>query len=196
MPKVVDHVQRKRELVESTWRVIACRGLAGATMRQIAEEAGYANGALKPYFPTKMDLLEATFEHVYGSTEERISKSIEGLRGLEALRAMCLEVLPTTERLQDEARIVVSFWDSAAQDAKRAQLAAVSSKRWCTMVATMLNEAAEDGVLRPLPDVDSTAELLVVFLQGSQITAVMDPEGFSTERILNQLEAYLTLLRR
>lgn len=196
MPKVVDHVQRRRELVESTWRVIARRGLAGATMRQIAEEAGYANGALKPYFPTKMDLLEATFEHVYGSTEERISKSIEGLRGLEALRAMCLEVLPTTERLQDEARIVVSFWDSAAQDVKRAQLAAVSSKRWCTMVATMLNEAAEDGLLRPLPDVDSTAELLVVFLQGSQITAVMDPEDFNSERILNQLEAYLTLLRR
>src|SRR5699024_7479632 len=83
MPKVVDHVQRKRELVESTWRVIARRGLAGATMRQIAEEAGYANGALKPYFPTKMDLLEATFEHVYSSTEERIRKAIEGLRGLK-----------------------------------------------------------------------------------------------------------------
>ena len=195
MPKVVDHVQRKRELVESTWRVIARRGLAGATMRQIAEEAGYANGALKPYFPTKMDLLEATFEHVYGSTEERISKSIEWLRGLEALRAMCLEVLPTTERLQDEARIVVSFWDSAAQDAKRAQLAAVSSKRWCTMVATMLKEAKEDGLLRSISNVESTAEILVVFLQGSQITAVMDPEGFSKQRIINQLEAYLDLLR-
>ena len=64
----------------------------------------------------------------------------------------------------------------------------------------MFRTAADDGedrLLRPLPDVvDSTAELLVVSLQGSQITAVMDPEGFSTERILNQLEAYLTLLRR
>ena len=63
----------------------------------------------------------------------------------------------------------------------------------------MIRTAADDGedrLLRPLPDVDSTAELLVVSLQGSQITAVMDPEDFSTERILNQLEAYLTLLRR
>lgn len=195
MPKVVDHVQRRQELVESTWRVIARLGLAGATMRQIAEEAGYANGALKPYFPTKMDLLEATFEHVYGSTEERISKSIEGLRGFEALRAMCLEVLPFTERLRDEARIVVSFWDSAAQDGKRAALAAVSTNRWCEMVATMLNEAKEDGLLRPTSNVKSTAEILVVFLQGSQITAVMDPEGFSKQRIINQLEAYLDLLR-
>ena len=195
MPKVVDHVQRRQELVESTWRVIARLGLAGATMRQIAEEAGYANGALKPYFPTKMDLLEATFEHVYSSTEERIGKSIEGLRGFEAVRAMCLEVLPFTERLRDEARIVVSFWDSAAQDGKRAALAAVSTNRWCEMVATMLTEAKEDGLLRPTSNVKSTAEILVVFLQGSQITAVMDPEGFSKQRIINQLEAYLDLLR-
>ena len=35
----------------------------------------------------------------------------------------------------------------------------------------------------------------MVFLQGSQITAVMDPDGFNEERILNQLEAYLDLLR-
>ncbi|MGO1374900.1 MAG: TetR/AcrR family transcriptional regulator [Corynebacterium casei] len=195
MPKVVDHVQRRQELVESTWRVIARLGLAGATMRQIAEEAGYANGALKPYFPTKMDLLEATFEHVYSSTEERIGKSIEGLRGFEAVRAMCLEVLPFTERLRDEARIVVSFWDSAAQDGKRAALAAVSTNRWCEMIATMLKEAKEDGLLRSISNVESTAEILVVFLQGSQITAVMDPEGFSKQRIINQLEAYLDLLR-
>src|SRR5699024_4442386 len=191
MPKVVDHVQRKRELVESTWRVIACRGLAGATMRQIAEEAGYANGALKPYFPTKMDHLEATFEHVYSSTEKRIRKSIEGLRWFEALRAMCLEVLPVTERLRDEARIVVSLWDSAARDEKRAALASVSTNRWCEMIATMLKEAKEDELLRSIADIESTAELLVVFLQGSQITAVMDPDGFNEERSLNQLEAYL-----
>ncbi|MGO3069858.1 TetR/AcrR family transcriptional regulator [Corynebacterium casei] len=195
MPKVVDHVQRKQELVESTWRVIARRGLAGATMRQIAEEAGYANGALKPYFPTKMDLLAATFEHVYSSTEERIGKSIEGLREFEAVRAMCLEVLPFTERLRDEARIVVSFWDSAAQDEKHAALAAVSTNRWCEMIATMLKEAKEDGLLRSISNVESTAEILVVFLQGSQITAVTDPDGFNEERILNQLEAYLDLLR-
>lgn len=81
MPKIVDHLQRRRELIESTWRVIARRGLAGATMRQIAEEAGYANGALKPYFPTKLDLLEATFKHVYDSTQERSVNLSRGFGG-------------------------------------------------------------------------------------------------------------------
>lgn len=53
MPKIVNHDERRQELIEATWQVIAQHGLSAVTMRQIAEEAGYANGALKPYFPTK-----------------------------------------------------------------------------------------------------------------------------------------------
>ena len=52
MPKVVDHDQRRVELVQATWRIIAREGIERATMRGIAAEAGFANGALKPYFST------------------------------------------------------------------------------------------------------------------------------------------------
>lgn len=195
MPKVVDHLQRRRELVESTWRVIARRGLAGATMRQIAEEAGYANGALKPYFPTKLDLLEATFKHVYNSTQDRIRESIKGLRGLEALKALSLEILPVDEHLKDEARLVVSFWESGVQSEYRAELAAIAIGEWSEMIINMLNEAKEDGNLRPIVDIENTAGAFVGFLQGSQIDAVMDPKDFSPDRLLKQLEANLQLLQ-
>lgn len=196
MPKIVDHLQRRRELIDATWRIIARRGLAGATMRQIAEEAGYANGALKPYFPTKVDLLKATYTHVYGETEKRIAQSIEGLRGLDALRAMCLEILPINERLQDEARIVVSFWDSAVQNSERTKLAAETIAQWRTMIKKMLVEAHDDGHIRTLPNVEATASSMVSLLQGSQIDAVMDPAGFTPERLIEQLEAYLDLFRK
>ena len=72
MPKVVDHGQRRQELVEATWRIIARHGLSGATMRQIAAEAGFANGALKPYFPTKAELVEATYAFVFDRTNRRV----------------------------------------------------------------------------------------------------------------------------
>lgn len=39
MPKIVDHDQRRRDLVEATLRIILRQGLAGATMRDIATEA-------------------------------------------------------------------------------------------------------------------------------------------------------------
>lgn len=194
MPKIVDHLQRRRELIESTWRVIARRGLAGATMRQIAEEAGYANGALKPYFPTKLDLLEATFKHVYDSTQDRIRESIRGLRGLTALKAMSLEILPVNEQLKDEARLVVSFWESGVSSQYRAELAAVAIGEWSEMIVKLLNEAKDDGQLRAIVDIENTAGAFVGFLQGSQIDAVMDPKDFSPARLTKQLDAYLELL--
>ena len=58
MPKIVDHDERRLELVDATWRIIARLGIEGATMREIATEAGFANGALKPYFPTRDTLLD------------------------------------------------------------------------------------------------------------------------------------------
>ncbi|GAB2502770.1 HTH-type transcriptional regulator BetI [Corynebacterium atrinae] len=195
MPKIVDHEQRRRELIESTWRVIARQGQSGATMRQIAQEAGYANGALKPYFPTKADLLEATYTHVYELTETRIDKATHGLRGLTALRALCLEVLPVSPHLLDEARIVVSFWDTAAQDHDRARLIAESLDRWHGRISRMLSETDSDGELRSGVDIESVTGAMLGFLQGSQVTAVMAPESFSHDRLRNQLESYLNLLR-
>lgn len=195
MPKIVDHDQRRRELIETTWQVIARRGLSGATMRQIAQEAGYANGALKPYFPAKADLLEATYNHVYELTEARIDQATRGLRGLASLRALCLEILPVSPHLQDEARIVLSFWEAAARDHERAQLVAKSTDQWRGRILRMLDEAGSDGELRPGLEVKSTAGALLGFLHGSQATAVMDPDGFSPERLRDHLEGYLGLLR-
>lgn len=195
VPKIVDHDQRRRELVETTWRVIAGRGLSGATMRQIAEEAGFANGALKPYFPTKADLLKATYSHVFERTEHRIDAAVGGLRGLDALRALCLEVLPVNAELVDEARLVISFWEDAARNPNEARLASGSLDRWRDRMLRMLAEAHDDGRLRASVDAGATAELLLGHFFGSQVTAVMDAENFGPERLRVHLEAFLDLLR-
>ena len=97
MPKIVDHDQRRLELVDATWRIIARLGIESATMREIALEAGFANGALKPYFPTKDDLLTFAFGHVFNRTNERIAGVTAGQAGLAALRSFCVEVLPLDE---------------------------------------------------------------------------------------------------
>lgn len=109
MPKIVDHDQRRLELVDATWRIIARHGIEGATMREIAAEAGFANGALKPYFPTKDSLITFAFGHVFNRTNQRIAERTAGTVGLEALRGFCQEVMPLDEDRINEARIVIPF---------------------------------------------------------------------------------------
>ncbi len=45
MPKVIDHDQRRRDIIDVTWKLIVKGGIEAATMREIAAEAGFANGA-------------------------------------------------------------------------------------------------------------------------------------------------------
>lgn len=81
MPKIVDYAQRRRDLVEATTRIIVRQGLSGTTMRDIAAEAGFANGVVKSYFGSKADLLAATYVDVYEATNARVALATEGLTG-------------------------------------------------------------------------------------------------------------------
>jgi AcrR family transcriptional regulator len=196
VPKIVDHDERRLELVDATWRIIARQGLEGATMREIAMEAGFANGALKPYFPTKDTLLEFAFSHVFNRTNQRIAEAIPGKTGLAALRAFCLEVLPLDEERINEARIVIPFWQKAVNDPQKARIYQQSMAEWRTTIRRYLQEARDAGDVSTAVDDTSLAGQLLNMLLGAQIEAALAPAGQVGPGLGEQLEGFFALLSR
>ncbi|WP_251046873.1 TetR/AcrR family transcriptional regulator [Arthrobacter sp. ISL-85] len=196
VPKIVDHDERRLELVDATWRIIARQGLESATMREIATEAGFANGALKPYFPTKDTLLEFAFSHVFNRTNLRIAEVTAGRTGLDALRAFCLEVLPLDEERVNEARIVVPFWQKAINDRQKAAIHQESMAQRLVAIRRFLAEARDRGNVRAAVDDSILAGQLLNMLLGAQIEAALAPEGQTDFGHAAQLEGYLALLER
>ncbi|NUT70306.1 TetR/AcrR family transcriptional regulator [Pseudarthrobacter sp. C4D7] len=194
MPKIVDHDERRLELVDATWRIIARQGLESATMREIATEAGFANGALKPYFPTKDTLLEFAFSHVFNRTNLRIAEVSAGRTGLDALRAFCLEVLPLDDERVNEARIVVPFWQRAINDPRKAAIHQQSMAEWLATIRRFLAEARDSGDVDAAVDDSVLAGLLLNMLLGAQIEAALAPDGHTDFGHAAQLEGYLSLL--
>lgn len=194
MPKIVDHDERRLELVDATWRIIARLGIEGATMREIALEAGFANGALKPYFPTKDTLLTFAFRHVFNRTNERVREVTAGKAGIAALRAFCVEVLPLDSERVNEARIVVPFWQKAINDPEKAAIHRESMDQWHAAILEYLAEARSRGDLSPAVDDPAIAGHLLNMLLGAQIAAALAPEGQADPGLGDQLEAFLTLL--
>lgn len=195
MPKFVDHDLRRTEIVETTWRIIARRGLDGATLREVAAEAGFANGALKPYFPTKSSLIEATFGHVFTRTNIRIGEVTRGLDGFDALRAFCREVLPLDADRIDEARLVVAFWQLALHHPAQARTNDAAMLQWRHSLRGWLLQARSAGQTPEWLPVDAAAETLLSFLLGSQVAAVLDTD-FNTPHLLEtQLATQLKLLQ-
>ena len=196
MPKIVDHDERRLELVDATWRIIARQGLEGATMREIAMEAGFANGALKPYFPTKDTLLEFAFGHVFNRTNQRIAQVTAGRSALEALRAFCMEVLPLDEERINEARIVIPFWQKAVNDPQKAEIHQQSMAEWVATIRRYLAQARGAGEVRIAVDDSILAGQLLNMLLGAQIEAALAPAGRTDFGHAAQLEGYLALLTK
>lgn len=194
MPKIVDHDERRLELVDATWRIIARLGIEGATMREIAMEAGFANGALKPYFPTKDILLAFAFSHVFNRTNERIAKVAAGKSGLAALRAFCAEVLPLDEERVNEARIVIPFWQKAVNDGEKAAIHQSSMDQWHSMILGYLAQARKAGDVTAAVADGAIAGQLLNMLLGAQIGAALAPQGQVDTGLMDQLDGYLRLL--
>ena len=194
MPKIVDHDKRRLELIEATWRIIATRGIEGATMREIAMEAGFANGALKPYFPTKDDLLTLAFAHVFNQTNARMDNSTASLQGLSALRSYCHEILPLDAERLNEARIAIAFWQRALTDPAKAALHDSSMEQWREALFARLREARDLGELKEGMNDDDIVGGIMTFALGAQVTATLTPEHHSAQQLQSQLETYISLI--
>lgn len=178
----------------ATWRLIARDGLGGATMREIAAEAGFANGALKPYFSSKEQLLTFAFEHVFHETNIRIDNATGSKKGLAALRVFSHEVLPLDEDKQSEARIVIAFWQLALADASKSELHEQSMEQWRKRILVDLRDARAAGETVPATNDDDFAGILINMLLGAQIGVTLAPSTSTPAQLISQLEALFRLI--
>lgn len=62
MPKIVDHDQYRKELLDKSFNLFAEKGYASITMREIAQGLDVSTGTLYHYFPSKQALFEQLVE--------------------------------------------------------------------------------------------------------------------------------------
>jgi AcrR family transcriptional regulator len=194
MPKRVDHDQRRLEIVDAAWRLIARGGFAAATMREIATEAGFANGALKYYFESKDDLLLAAFQQTFYRVNERAARAIGERTGLEAIRLLCREMLPLDEERRVESRVAVAFWDRASASPKLRKVHADSFAIWRTWMENELRAARRDGLSTSTPDRQIIDEFLAV-TTGSRVLPMLETgvaEAFGHGELLDAIVARLS----
>jgi AcrR family transcriptional regulator len=79
---------RRDAVLAAAQRVFADAGLEGATMRAIAQEAGYTAGAVYSYYPTKEAIYADILSHSLTTLKDQVVAAIDGETGSEArLRA-------------------------------------------------------------------------------------------------------------
>ncbi|MEV6342962.1 TetR family transcriptional regulator C-terminal domain-containing protein [Actinoplanes sp. NPDC051851] len=173
MPKIVDHDQRRHQIVEAFLAIVARDGLPAATSRAVAAELGMGTGALWHYFDGFDEVASGAYQQIVERTNGRITAAVRGLRGLEAVHAMLREILPLVKETQDEASVVVGFWGRLASNEKMDATQSDIADEWTAQFRGYFTEAIEDGELDPATPLDDVIDVLLAIGFGQQVFAMM-----------------------
>jgi len=101
MPKLVDHVTYRKQLLAQCFDLFAQHGYSALSMRQIAEALEVSTGTLYHYFPTKEALFQQLVEEV---TQQTIFAAVSQLQQCGSLEERLVALFSFLAQHEDELR--------------------------------------------------------------------------------------------
>ncbi|HWM35474.1 MAG TPA: TetR/AcrR family transcriptional regulator [Pseudolysinimonas sp.] len=193
MPKIIDHDQRRRDIVQVAKKLILHGGFEAATMRSIASEAGFANGALKHYFPGKDSIVAATFQQVLEEMYGSQPPAPEGASAVDELRLYLEASLPLDQHRITSGRVLLALWEYAMSNAELAELYRGHLENWKSQLIEILGRARRERTVRTKDTDEQIANEIISVTIGSAVMSLMYPGG---DRIPDYRSYIDVLLRR
>jgi AcrR family transcriptional regulator len=174
--------------------VIRRDGIEAASVRKVAEEAGWSAGALRQYFSTQSELLDFAMQMVVGRIEARVGALQPPDDPRRAVEQRLHELLPLDGERRAENEVWLAFAGRALVDSQlraRHEQVAEELRRACLGA---LHELGSGGRLRPGLDLRLEAERLHGLLDGLALHAAMQPDKMSPRLIRSVLGRHLDSL--
>ncbi|MER5971542.1 TetR/AcrR family transcriptional regulator [Streptomyces sp. NPDC002055] len=166
MTRHADADVRRNQVAAALVRVVAERGLARATLADVAEEAGVSVGLVQRYFRTKDELLRFGVEYVYRRAEERVQQVAVSLPVRGTVVRLMETFLPLDPERRDELRVWLSLIQASLSDPRMAAVHQGATLAMVDGVAEALAGAQRAGELTDAADTATEAAALVAFVDG------------------------------
>ncbi|UGU33126.1 TetR/AcrR family transcriptional regulator [Mycolicibacterium smegmatis] len=195
MPKVVDHDERRREVLDATWRVIGSEGLEALTLRRIAQEAGCSNGVLAHYFRNKEDILVSAHQLAFARARKRIVEATDGVGGITALRLAILEALPLDAERLLEAQVDVSFLGQAVGNPYLREIRSASNADSRALWAQFVVDAQRRGDIRTDEDTQIIVDEILAVVESLSVEAIINPGRMTPDHQVYLVDRLLARLQ-
>ncbi|MEV0234014.1 TetR/AcrR family transcriptional regulator [Nonomuraea sp. NPDC050786] len=203
MPKIVDPVERRREVVDALFRVVVRDGLQRASLRTVAAEARLNIGSLRHYFATQEELMRFAMTSMIERVAERLRAAVEEAGDLAVLSTrerlelsarLLGELLPLDERRRAEVAVFLDFAAASRTDPALRDLASQVAVGTRGFVGRVLERLEAGGALRPGLRLDVETERLSALVDGLAMNAVLHPELVSGGHCLEVVRTHLGAL--
>ena len=174
MARSIRNPEARTRIVEAARRLVADEGVHGTTMRRIAAEAGVTTGYVTHYFEDKESLLAEVVRHNNLGARDRVMRAIGRKRGLVALESAVETMLPIDAERRREWQVGVACWGPTAPGEQAAEELRTGWRVLEKLLATLLEQAIEDGELPGAIDVRYQANRMVTLIAGVGMLAGID----------------------
>jgi len=194
MPKIVDHDERREEILSAAIRVIVDVGLDHTTTRAIAHESGYSNGVLSHYFQDKDHILQSILVKTHREFMDRLAHSMSGKDEFGQLWAMLTENLPLDGERRVETLMEITFWPRALSNPALREFQREAASELLTKLRNLVTDVRRAGRLdSDLSDAD-VAELLIAVIDGISVHAELFPKRLPSAKQQKLMRAQLAAL--
>lgn len=204
MPKIVNADDRRELVANAVFAVILDRGIAHASLRNVAAQAQLALGSVRHYFEDQAELMEFAFrvnsERIHVRALDRLVELEENplptgaVELVECCAAVLGELLPLTTTSSQDCAVHLEFMlaartDPGLQDAARDDYRATGA-----VVGRVVLQLIESGLVAGSPEPIDEAERLMAVLDGLCVRTVLQPAWAAPEQGAATLRRHLFAL--
>ncbi len=101
MPKIVDHEQRKKEILEVSLKLFATQGMSRINLATIAKECGISRPTLYQYFKDKDEIFQYALKSITDTMLEQYHMYAESqVNTVDTLKSICSAIIMTAYEKQ------------------------------------------------------------------------------------------------
>lgn len=189
MPKIVDPVERRQNIVDATWMLIADEGWDAVTMRHIAERLGCTTGRITHWFDAKDDILMAVLDELSSTHRAglvRLRAKVNAANGdIAKLATAITETLPIDEQERRDWRVWLAFWNRATNSPQIANHCRALHGEWRDVLA----DGVRDSTTTDQAEIDHRTQHLLALIDGLGVHMLLEPERYRidvVEQIIRQ----------
>lgn len=181
--------QRGAHILDAAVRLIAADGLAGLSIRSVANEAGVSLAQVQYYFGSKDALIEAAFDHASTEFLTLLEPAFRRQSSPRRLRELIMLWLPLDEQRERRVKVWLAFAGAAATRPALAESARQSDREVTEWFARDLATLGADSPA-------AQAAHLLALIDGLALRCLTLPPRTRSALIKQVLDPYLESLLR
>ena len=186
---------RRQQLIDATMKCIARKGMASATLSDVANEAGLSQGIVNLHFNSKDNLLTETLRFLADEYKTQFDKALTRSGPGAADKLLALMELDVRPSICDRNKIAVwfAFWGEVKSRPTYRKICDESDRHYDEILKDLCAELIAEGSYVNV-SAAAVANALTSMTNGFWLSYLISPQNWSRAEAMDTIMGYLRAL--